>query len=258
MVQLRVHNIVQSFQSLFTIRVESFVAFAIIAYFSGWQYVNAYFSYFNVNRSSFSFDDYTIFLYFFYVFVKLPQILFSGTSDSIAGITFLIVMVLVSSIRFSDPIHIAINLVQRIAIVALGIGCLFYFSLEAGRIEAYRVAIQGQARPISIVLSKEFIADMVEYRGQEYTDGWIAMMKNWDERGALGLIWRNSSETMLQIYETQGPRFGRPAETYRIPNRFIVSIKSKSVQVNQSATGQPDTGNLEKPKGSPPEGPKDE
>ena len=258
MIQLRVHNILESFQSFFTIRVESFVAFAIIAYFSGWQYVNAYFSYFNVNRSSFSFDDYTIFLYFFYVLVKLPQILLAGTSDSIAGITFLIVMVLVSSIGFSKPIHIAINLVQRIVIVGLGIGCLFSFSLEAGRIEADRVAIQGQARPISIVLSKEFIADMVEYRGQAYTDEWITMMKNWDDRGALGLIWRNSNETMLQIYETQGPGLGRPAETYRIPNRFIVSIKSKSVQLNLLATGQPDTRKLEKPEGSSPEGPTNE
>ena len=71
-VRLSTDQSVRSLQAFFRVSLSNLGAFAVVAYFSGWHYVNAYFSFFNVNRSSFTFDNYTIFLYCFFVLVKVP------------------------------------------------------------------------------------------------------------------------------------------------------------------------------------------
>ncbi len=43
------------------IPVRALPTLAIIAYFSGWQYANEYFSEFGINRSNIAFNDYTVF-----------------------------------------------------------------------------------------------------------------------------------------------------------------------------------------------------
>lgn len=122
MASLSAAQIPDSFRKVWKVSPENLIGFTVVAYFSGWHYANEYFSYFSVNRSSFSFDDYTVFLYSFFILVSVSDVLYEGTwcavrdawnavrdegvgeavrgiSSATYGVIALVAMLLVSALR---------------------------------------------------------------------------------------------------------------------------------------------------------------
>lgn len=235
MTWLSVAQISDSFQRISKISLERFVGFAVVAYFSGWHYVNTYFSDFDVNRSGFSFDDYTVFLYSFFVLVKAPEIFLAGTWGALRGTgsfeafcgTFaLITMILVSALRFGGRIHAGADLARRIALVALGFGFLWGFSVEGGHMDA-RAVMSGGARGVEVTLTSDFYRKLGTQRGSDYVAAYKDSLKQDNVSGGLALLWRNDHETLLLRFESvDAENHGSLTNIYRIPNKFIAFIET--------------------------------
>ena len=156
MVRLSTKEFSKSFPRVFQIPIESLTGLAIAAYFSGWNYVNEYFAFFDVNRSSFVFNDYTIFLYSFFVITKVPSIVAAGTLKSILGLATLLVTIVVLASRFHRRPSSFVSLIRRLLIVATGLTFVYLFSIEAGRIDAEKVS-QGASSPSRSYASSELL-----------------------------------------------------------------------------------------------------
>lgn len=235
MTWLSVAQISDSFQRISKISLERFVGFAVVAYFSGWHYVNTYFSDFNVNRSGFSFDDYTVFVYSFFVLVKAPAIFLSGTWDAlrgtgsreaVLGVIALIAMILVSAMQFGERIHAGVDLARRIVLVGLGFGFLWGFSVEGGHMDA-RAVMSGDARGVEVTLTSSFFKEFRMQRGNEDVMAYKEDLNDYNLCGSLALLWRDNHETLILRFESADSEiYGEPASIYRLPNRFIALIET--------------------------------
>ena len=222
------------FEGLLRLRVENFVIFAIIAYFSGWLYVNYFFSEFHINRSSFSFDNYTIIVYFFYVLIKAPDFLFSMSFNSFFGLLTLIGAFVVSAIRFTKNRIPALDLVQRVAMTLLIFLCIFYFSIDAGQRDARSIIYEGRTRPVSIVFTKDIEEAYASQFTPRHATFMLCELTAAGDLGGLALVWRSSEETLILRYRgVEGTNRPDPISTYRIPNQFIALVESKMVNPNQ-------------------------
>lgn len=219
------------FRRLFSLPIETFVAFAIIAYFSGWHYVNSYFSMFGINRSSISFDNYTVFLYSFYVLAEIPSMLVTFKTDARWAFATLIAMLFASAIDFS-PLHRPIvHFFQRIVVVVLGISSLFFFSVAAGTSDAEQVLYQKMARPVTITFTEKLKKSWETQYDAAYADVAWREFREAGRLGAFALIWRNSDETVILQYETAaGEGHGAPVAVHRIPNQFIAVVEPKLME----------------------------
>ena len=228
MIRLRAEHSFNALRWLLSIRLETFVALAIIAYFSGWHYVNTYFDSFGVNRSSFSFDDYTIFLYSFFVLVELPNILVSFTSNALKGVGSLLAMFLISAIEILESVHASERILQRTAITGLGIGCRCYFSIEAGRSDAQQVIYEKQARSVSITFTEDVGKALTVQYDKDYACILVDEIRKAGRCGAHALIWRNSQETMIMQYDSASEQNQLIIQcaTYRIADQFVALIES--------------------------------
>ena len=212
-----------SLQWLFDVPLGRLIGFAIVSYFSGWHYLNAYFLHFNVNRWSYSFDDYTIFLYSFFMLVELPNILWPVTYDVLMAPIFLFICLLLSAIKPPERFLTAKNIVGRLLIAVGSLWCLYEFSVEAGHISADEVSRDLENRRILLTLTEDFHKSVEEWRDVNYANQLSAELRLAGRQGRLGLIWRNSNETLILLNDADG----KPVTTYRIPNRFIVLIDAK-------------------------------
>ncbi len=210
------------------LRVEMFIGFAIIAYFCGWHYVNTFFSHFGINRSSLSFDHYTVFLYSFFVLVKLPSILISATPNAFKGLACLFFLLAISAIDIRVSLYKLTRSIQRLLAAAGAIAFLYYFSVEAGNVDARQIIVAKEARPVSVTLTGDVGDSLSTQYDTKYSDTWISEFRDAGRDGALALIWRNSEETVLLQYDTAiGASHGAPVATYRIPNDFVALIESR-------------------------------
>ena len=225
MVRLSANEFSKSFPRIFRISIENLTGLAIATYFSGWNYVNEYFAFFNVNRSSFAFNDYTIFLYSFFVIAKVPLIVAAGTLKSFLGLTFLIVTLTILATEFHKCPPALIALARRLLVVATGLAFVYLFSIEAGRIDAERVS-QGQARQIDVTLAPSFFRAYEEQYGERRSAIWRKDLLQANQNDAFALIWRNTEETLLlQFDTTEGCNHGKPTVTFRVPNDHIVLLE---------------------------------
>ena len=230
MIRLRIDQTTQFIRSLFDVSLQTFIALAIVAYFSGWNYVFTYFSHFGINRSSFSFDHYTVFLYSFFVLVKVPSMLVSLTTNALLAFSSFLVMLLIAALEIVKPAPALIHVLQRILVIVLGVACLFFFSIEAGNRDAERVAVGNEARPVSVILSSGMEYALAKQYGPDYARVMLCEMKRAGKLGGLALIWRNSEESIFSVFETTaGAGHGDRIATYRIPNRLISLIESKPI-----------------------------
>lgn len=222
------------FQGLLRLRVENFIVFAIVAYFSGWLYVNYFFSEFGINRSSFTFDHYTVFVYFFYVLIKVPGMLLGWTLNwelnPFLGLVTLLGALVVSAIRLTRERIPALDLAQRVLVVLLGFGCIFFFSIEAGIRDARGVIDERKAREVSIVLTKDIEDAYARQFNPAHAKFVLCDLAAAGDNGALALVWRTSEETLILRYDdTVGADHSTPIATYRIPNEYIALIESTEV-----------------------------
>ena len=223
------------FEGLLRLRVENFIVFAIIAYFSGWLYVNYFFSEFGINRSSFSFDHYTTFVYFFYVLIKLPDFVLAISLNSIFGLIALIGALVISTITVTTNRIPVLDLAQRIAVISLIFGCIFFFSIDAGQRDARNVIDERYARAVSVVFAKDIEEAFAKQFTPLHATFVLCELAAAGDNNALALVWRSSEETLLLRYETTvGADREAPIATYRIPNQFIAFIKSKKVNANEN------------------------
>ena len=231
MARFRLNSILECFRWLGNIRLEAFVAGAIVAYFSGWHYVNSYFDSFDINRSSFSFDNYTVILYSFFVLVELPNILISFTSISLIGVGTFFSALLVSAAELKDDVCNSMNILRRIVALGFGISSVFCFSTEAGRSDAHQVIEDNRGRRVEVVVTEHFREALEAQYGKDHAGTRMKEILDANDCGGLALIWRNNHETMVLLYETtSGEGHGDPLVTYRIPDRFIALVESKPRQ----------------------------
>lgn len=234
MALLNAAQIPDSFRRISKISLERFAGFAVVAYFSGWNYVNTYFSDFDVNRSGFSFDDYTVFLYSFFVLVKAPEIFLSGVWDALhgtrsaaaIGAIALVAMLLVSALRFGQRIHANADLARRIVLVALGFGFLWGFSVEAGHMDAQAVKARN-ARGVEVTLTSDFYETLTTQRSADYAVAYKDAFARDNKCGTLALLWRNDYETLVLRFESAAAEtHGDLTSVYRFPNKYIAFIET--------------------------------
>ncbi|MDE2792196.1 MAG: hypothetical protein OXI81_17490 [Paracoccaceae bacterium] len=232
---LKLDHMRELFEGLLRLRVENFIAFAIVAYFSGWLYVNYFFSEFGINRSSFSFDHYTVFVYFFYVLIKVPEFVLAISPNSFFGAMALIGAVLTSTIRFTTARIPVLDVAQRAVVISLIFGCMFFFSIDAGQRDARSVIDERNARAVSVVFTKEIEEAYAKQFTPLHATFVLCDLAAASDQNALALVWRSSDETLLLRYETtEGADREGPIATYRIPNQFIAVIESKLDNANGS------------------------
>jgi hypothetical protein len=209
-----------------TIASSALPTLAIISYFSGWQYVNEYFSSFNINRSSFSFNDYTVFTYSFSVAVNLPKIIVVYKLSALKWIGPLLLL-------FIGP-YIVKGLSSKIIRLSLLriwswlwlLVALFFSSQQAGAIDAKKV-MEGNARAVDIIFSKTFKENLIISKGEPWADQKISEIQKAAKNNALVLIWRSSNDTILLIFGSSGDNHGKPIEILRINSKEIVSTITK-------------------------------
>jgi len=196
---------------------------AIIAYFSGWQYVNEYFSSFDINRSSFSFTDYTTFTYSFSVLANIVPLITEFDLNILKWLLPILLLIIgpILANRLSKKL-------PRLTILTIWswvclITALFYMSQQAGALDANNVK-RGNARPVQIVLSESFKKNLIVTMGKEWTTQRIEEINRASKNKALALIWRNSNETILLLLGDTGDRYKKPIEIQRINNSDIVVI----------------------------------
>ena len=247
-VSLNAAQIPDSFRRISKMSLERFVGFAVVAYFSGWIYVNEYFSGFNVNRSGFSFDDYTVFVNSFFVLVKAHEIFLSGMRDALyatgsaaaIGVIALLAMLLVSALRFGRRIYVCADLARRIVLVALGFGFLWGFSVKAGQMDAEAVK-SGQARGVEVTLTSDFYETLTTQRGADYAAAYKGRFVQDNVSGSLALLWRNDYETLILRFESaDAETCGDPTTIYRFPNSYIAFIET-TIAVSSEAESQDET-----------------
>lgn len=196
---------------------------AIIAYFSGWQYVNQYFSSFNINRSSFSFTDYTTFTYSFSVFANIvPMILKFGirTFSWFVPLFMLITgPILAKRLNKRLPRLTILSIYSWACLITM----LFFMSQQAGELDADKVK-NGNARPVELVFSKSFKNNLISSRGRLWADQRIKELNRASKNKALALIWRNSDETILLLLGDSGDLYRTPIEVIRVNNGDIAAI----------------------------------
>lgn len=228
MIKFSAENLARPFNRLLNLRVENFVVLAVITYFSGWFYVYSYFSHFGINQASLPFDQYTVFLYSFFVLIKLPILIWSFTGFALAGVGALLGILVVSALDVPERISGIVRPIRRLLVIALGFGCLYFFSTEAGSIDARNVLYENEGRAISITLTKGVEDALAKQFDKDRARLLMTELRSKGKDGGLGLIWRNSYETVVLEYETNvGPGHGCAIATYRFPNEFVALIKSK-------------------------------
>ena len=100
---------------------------------------------------------------------------------------------------------------------------LFILSKEAGKIDANKV-LARQARAISVEFTKSFKEDLISLKGENYAKQKIEEIRNAAQKGALALIWRNTSETIILMFGVTGNVKGKPIEIFRINNSKILFL----------------------------------
>lgn len=222
-------------RGLFDVSLERLAGFAIAAYFSGWNYLDAYFSHFNVNSWTYAFNDYTIFLYSFFVLVKVRDVLWQSLQDWMINAPGLVILALIVSCLLlavnltekRQKYDALKNFVGKLATAIAGLGCLYVFSIEAGRISAREVSQDLDTRRIILTLAEGFEKQLDTWytaRGKEnHAEHLLAELDAAGEDKRLGLIWRSNSETLVLLTNEAG----EPETTYRIPNQFVTLIDAK-------------------------------
>ena len=207
--------------------LESLPGLAIVAYFSGWNYASEYFSAFDINRSSFQFHDYTVFLYSFFVITKLHLVAIACTIESHFAVLSIVGMFVCLTTTFRTLAHSLLPIIRCTLAIVLGVVFVYLASTEAGRISAERV-YRGSARQIDITLTPQFYSALRHQHGEAYAQAQKDDIADANHNDALALIWRDREETVILQYDTtQGASHGEPVVVYRIPNEYIALLETK-------------------------------
>ena len=199
---------------------------AIVAYFSGWQYVNEYFSSFNINRSSFSFNDYTVFTYSFSVIAAVPKILIQFSVHLLLWLLPFVTLLLGPHLVKLLPRSLPRMMILKIWSWFFLIVGLFFVSQQAGRYDGSYIKENG-ARSSQVILSKSFLEDMKANMGENWAKQKVEEITRASKNSALALIWRNGSESIFLMFGSTGKLHGKPLEIIRINNNSIVSTHAK-------------------------------
>lgn len=227
------HHVFDSLDWLFHVSLERLIGFAIVTYFSGWQYLDAYFSRFNANEWNAWFNDYTIFLYSFFVLADLK-----GSWVWIINFVFFMVVVgFLSTIRISDRYSMTGTFIRRF-LIAIGVfWFLYHVSHDAGIRKAEALLASDEERRVEVYLSKQFYGELKKTLDEETANVFLADLIKQSREGTLRLIWRTDDDTIVLLAGHDRPT------TYRIPNKFIVYIDAKLSEqggrgMEQSAEGK--------------------
>jgi len=209
--------------NVLSLSAKAIPAFAIFAYFSGWLYLNEYFSEFGINRSSYGFSDYTTFLYLSSVIAKILEMLIDLNLEVYKAILAVLIMVSGPILSKKLPKFMPRMLILRVWVWFWLSVALSFVSIEAGRVDAQKV-FNKDAQSVKVYLTKSFKEEIAASYGNEYAEVRISEILEANEKGALALIWRNANEIILLMYGVSGQFHGKPLEILRINNRFIVCV----------------------------------
>ena len=223
-------------QWLFHVPLERLFGFAIGAYFSGWHYLDAYFSHFNVNSWNYAFNDYTIFLYSFFTLVEVPSVLLHSISENwmLDRVGLVVLILIVTCVNLAENLtekfewyHGIKNTIGRPAVAITVLACLYIFSAEAGHINACEVSLNLNNRRIRLTLTKDFEKEFKGWHSRRdhanYADQSLEELDAAARDDRLGLIWRSGTETLVLLKDDETGR----SVTYRIPNKFVTLIDAK-------------------------------
>ena len=196
---------------------------AIFAYFSGWQYVNEYFSTFGINRSSFAFSDYTVFVYMFSVVAKFPEMILSFSGEFLLGIAA-ILATLAGPVAAPRLPRVWPRMLLLRLWVWIGLAlAVFFVSQLAGRLDAQSV-LDGHARTVNLFFTPDFEKHLAANLGKNGATQRVQEIRKASEKGALALIWRSANETILLLYGTSGQFHGCPLEILRMRDSYILGV----------------------------------
>lgn len=219
----------------FVLSLKILPIFAILAYFSGWSYVNEYFSEFGINRSTIAFSDYTTFLHSFSVALIIPELFTSidFLKDFLKSIwLILLILCIVLFIMFKKNYQFESFqelLILRILILLLVLISINQVSKGAGLLDAKRVIDGENIRAVNLYFSKSFYEDLSDQTDEAFARGRINSIVEAAEYNALGLLWRNSNESIFLRYSLVGGNKGDLQEVIRISNKYITSIFNTTV-----------------------------
>jgi len=199
---------------------------AIIAYFSGWQYVNEYLSNFNINRSSYAFSDYTTFVHSFSVISNIFNLIPEYKFNTLFWISPFVLLILGPKIISFLPKNFSQKIILHVWSWTLLFTMLFFLSQQAGSYDAAQIK-NKKWRPISLIIfSKSFKESLVITKSENYAKARINELNQAASNDALALIWRNSNETILMQASDSGSNKGEPIKILRIDNSHITAIET--------------------------------
>ncbi len=210
---------------------------AILSYFSGWVYINEYFSTFKINRSSVTIDDYTIFVHFFFVIKKIITSIFYLKNSCLFLFIIASILILTAGLFLYDRQYLFFKnkIISSAFIWIWLIISIFIISKEAGRIDAIEVS-KGTDKKVDIIFTESFKKSLVtsapinEVQKTSLSDNEIyaktrlKSLQKKIEHKAIQLIWRNANESIFLIFATSGSRQGEAMEVIRLNNNSISAI----------------------------------
>ena len=218
-------GVLDSLHWFFHISFERLIGFAIVTYFSGWHYLDAYFSRFNANEWNAWFNDYTVFLYSFFVFADLKN----SWAYILAFTVFMVIVGLLSAIKIPDQYGIARIFFGRFLIAAGVLWFLYHLSHDAGERKA-EVLLTSTGKRVEVYLTENFRRELEATLDQDSAGFFLNDLTHQGERGKLRLIWRTNDDTIILLAGSN------PPTTYRIPNKFIVYIDAKLAEQTIGST----------------------
>ena len=203
----------------------SLPALGILLYFIGWQYVNEYFSTFGVNRSSFEFKEYTVFLYAFSVAAALPRMVLAQP-ETLAYSVVLIAFGCTCPFWIKRvPPSLPRLMILRVVLWASFLIAFFLLGQGAGRQEASDV-LNHQARQVKVYFTDSFAKHLAANLSEEEAVQRLEGIRLASQSNALAIIWRSDGESIFLLFGSQGPIHGKPLEILRIGNSHIAMIIS--------------------------------
>ena len=208
----------------FRIGLSELSTLGIIAYFSGWWYLNTYLSTFGINRSSITSPDFTVLLYAHSAISAIPFMIFELRSAFLISLLCVALVFLGAIFTRCIPKRLPRMLLLRVWSWSFLFIAILNVSKEAGHIDS-KYVLDGCGRVVEVLWNPSF--NKVDDNDSETTND-QRLYKIFDASSdrMVVLLWRNSTETILFHYtgDTLPDGSFMGGEAWRIDNSMIGGI----------------------------------
>ena len=211
--------------ALFRVTPMELSTFAIVVYFAGWWYKNAFISSFGVNPSSMTMPVHTVFIHAFSVVTAIPDVV--TDLDNLKSIVVPVILLLLFLLCLRRGLiyigrkrnvrllgrSIASSWFGRLFGWALLLYVVYSISIAAGSQEATELSATGGKRAV-VLFDSSLIADSSPESVK------LRRITEDSEQKKIGLVWRDSNETILVRLGSQNV----VVEYLRIDNEHIAVL----------------------------------